>query len=159
MCFCLFFIGLVVVSWLFYRDFNPELFSGLHFSWRMCGGILLAFLFIFGRDFGAMARLRWLSDDTLTWRQVFNVNMLCEFTSAVTPSAVGGGSLIVLFLNKEGVDAGKSTALMISCIFLDELFLYLLVLLHCFCFLLTNFLAVSVSSLQELKHCFLSFIL
>ena len=68
-------IGLVVVSWLFYRDFNPELFSGLHFSWRMCGGILLAFLFIFGRDFGAMARLRWLSDDTLTWRQVFNVNM------------------------------------------------------------------------------------
>ena len=115
-------IGLVVVSWLFYRDFNPELFSGLHFSWRMCGGILLAFLFIFGRDFGAMARLRWLSDDTLTWRQVFNVNMLCEFTSAVTPSAVGGGSLIVLFLNKEGVDAGKSTALMISCIFLDELF-------------------------------------
>ena len=50
-------IGLVVVSWLFYRDFNPELFSGLHFSWRMCGGILLAFLFIFGRDFGAMARM------------------------------------------------------------------------------------------------------
>ena len=37
-------IGLVVVSWLFYRDFNPELFSGLHFSWRMCGGILLAFV-------------------------------------------------------------------------------------------------------------------
>ncbi len=96
-------IGLVVVSWLFYRDFNPELFSGLHFSWRMCGGILLAFLFIFGRDFGAMARLRWLSDDTLTWRQVFNVNMLCEFTSAVTPSAVGGEVSLFYFSIKKGL--------------------------------------------------------
>lgn len=115
-------IGLFVVGWFFYKDFNPELFSGLHFSQRMLGGILLAFLFMFGRDLGAMARFRWLSDGVLSWRQVFNVNMLCEFTSAVTPSAVGGGSLIVLFLNKEGINAGKSTALMISCIFLDELF-------------------------------------
>ena len=60
-----------------------------------------------------------------TWRQAFRVNMLCEFTSAVTPSAVGGSSLIVLFLNKEGINAGRSTALTISCLFLDELFLVL----------------------------------
>lgn len=118
-------IGLVVVGWLFHRDFNPELFSNIRFSRRMAGGLLLAVLFMSGRDGGLMWRFRFLTDNELTWRQAFRVNMLCEFTSAVTPSAVGGSSLIVLFLNKEGINAGRSTALMISCLFLDELFLVL----------------------------------
>lgn len=38
-------IGLSVVGWLFYREFNPELFSDIHFSWRLVGGLLLAILF------------------------------------------------------------------------------------------------------------------
>lgn len=118
-------IGLSVVGWLFYREFNPELFSGIRFSWRLVGGLLLAVLFMFGRDGGLMWRFRFITDRELTWRQAFRVNMLCEFTSAVTPSAVGGSSLIVLFLNKEGINAGRSTALTISCLFLDELFLVL----------------------------------
>ena len=118
-------LGLAVVGWLFYREFNPELFSGIRFSWRLVGGLLLAVLFMFGRDGGLMWRFRFITDRELTWRQAFRVNMLCEFTSAVTPSAVGGSSLIVLFLNKEGINAGRSTALTISCLFLDELFLVL----------------------------------
>ncbi len=118
-------IGLSVVGWLFWKDFNPDLFTGIRFSWQLLGGLLLAFLFMFGRDGGLIARFRYLSEGSLSWRQAFNVNMLCEFTSAVTPSAVGGSSLIVLFLNREGINAGRSTALMISCLFLDELFLVL----------------------------------
>lgn len=118
-------IGLSVVAWLFYQEFNAALFAGIHFSTQMFVGVLLAFLFMFGRDVGLMWRFRMITDNTLTWRQAFNVNMLCEFTSAVTPSSVGGSSLIVLFLNKEGINMGRSSALMISCLFLDELFLVL----------------------------------
>lgn len=118
-------IGLAVVGWMFHREFNPEFFSNIRFSRRLVGGLLLAVLFMSGRDGGLMWRFRFLTGNELTWGQAFRVNMLCEFTSAVTPSAVGGSSLIVLFLNKEGINAGRSTALMISCLFLDELFLVL----------------------------------
>ena len=59
--------------------------------------------------------------DKLSWRQAFHTNLLCEFTSAITPSAVGGSGLIVLFLKAEGVPAGKGTAVMMSTLFLDEL--------------------------------------
>ena len=118
-------IGLSVVGWLFYREFNPELFMNIRFSGQMLFGILLAFAFMVGRDGGQMWRFRIISDKQLSWKQSFRVNMLCEFTSAVTPSAVGGSSLIVLFLNREGINAGKSSALMITCLFLDELFLVL----------------------------------
>lgn len=67
-----------------------------------------------------------MSAYALSWRHVFNVNVLCEFTSAVTPSSVGGSSLIVLFLKKEGVEMGRASAIMVACLFLDELFLVLL---------------------------------
>lgn len=87
----------------------PGVQSGT-FQWH---SFLLAFgrriatcrTFMFGRDGGLMWRFRFITDRELTWRQAFRVNMLCEFTSAVTPSAVGGSSLIVLFLNKEGINA------------------------------------------------------
>ena len=48
-------IGLSVVGWLFWKEFNPELFSGIRFSWQLVGGLLLAFLFMFGRDGGWMS--------------------------------------------------------------------------------------------------------
>lgn len=115
-------IGLTVVGFLFYREVDPSLFVHFRFTPSTVFYILLAFLLMFGRDLGLMWRYRKVSDNRLTWRQAFRVNMLCEFTSAVTPSAVGGSSLIVLFLNREGIEAGRSTTLMITCLFLDELF-------------------------------------
>ncbi len=105
-------IGLSVVGWLFYREFNPELFSDIHFSWRSGRRIATCHTFyVWGVDGGFdVAFSALLLTGNWTWRQAFRVNMLCEFTSAVTPSAVGGSSLIVLFLNKEGINAGRSTA-------------------------------------------------
>lgn len=118
-------IGLTVVAGLFYHEFDPGIFRNIRFSGRMAAGLALAFLFMAGRDFGLIWRFRIMSDKILSWRQAFQVNMLCEFTSAITPSAVGGSALIVLFLTKEGIPVAKSTAIMIACLFLDELFLVL----------------------------------
>ncbi len=116
-------IGLSVVAWLFFREFDPAMFAELHLSWKVGVGVLLAFLFMLGRDGGLIWRFRWMTDKALTWRQAFRVSMLCEFTAAVTPSAVGGGGLAIWFLNREGVSLAKGTALTISCLFLDEVFL------------------------------------
>ncbi len=115
-------IGLSVVGWMFYNEIDTNIFSSVIFSGRMFFFITLAFLLMFARDWGLMWRYRLMADKKISWRQAFNVNILCEFTSAVTPLAVGGSSLVVLFLNKEGLNAGRSAAIMISCLFLDELF-------------------------------------
>ena len=50
------------------------------------------------------------------------IRMLYEFTSAITPSAAGGSTLEMLFIHKEGVKFGKSTAITIISLFFDELF-------------------------------------
>lgn len=119
------FIGLSAIAYLFYKDFDSHLFTGLQFNAQMAYGILLTILCFICLNAGTMWRYRLLTKQLLSWQQVFRVNVLCEFTSAVTPSSVGGSGLIFLYLYKEGMKAGKSTAIMIASLFLDELFLCL----------------------------------
>ena len=115
-------IGLAVVAWLFYRDFDPEIFQDIHFTWRTACWLLLALLCMVGRDLGYMIRLRVLSGGQFNWRQAFRVIMLWEFTSAVTPSAVGGTSVAVIYVHKEGISVGRSTAMVMLTSFFDELY-------------------------------------
>ena len=83
-------IGLGVVGYMLWRDFDPAVFAGISFTWHTAFWLLMAVLFMFGRDLGYMIRIRVLSGGSLNWRQAFRVIMLWEFTSAITPSAVGG---------------------------------------------------------------------
>jgi uncharacterized protein (TIRG00374 family) len=115
-------IGIIVIGWLFLSEFNLNFFKGIYFNLNSVGFIFLAFMFMFGRDFGMIWRFRFIANKELSWRSAFNIHVLNEFTSAVTPSAVGGSSLVILFLNKEGISVGRSTVIMICNLFLDELF-------------------------------------
>ena len=78
------------------------------------------------RDFGYMLRLKILTGKDLKWRSIINIIFLWEFTSAVTPSAVGGTSVAVYFIHKEGVSLGKSTAIVMATSILDELYFVLM---------------------------------
>lgn len=119
-------ISVGVVVWMFWRDARNEdfgaLFAGLRFDMRSILCILLGFMCMFGRDFGLTWRFRSLTDKQLSWRQAWHVDMLCEFTSCVTPSAVGGSSLAPVFLNSQGIEFGRATTLMLTTLFMDELF-------------------------------------
>ena len=122
-------IGLGVVAFMFWHDARKEnleeVWQGIHFTTRTWICVVLAFLFMFGRDFGLSWRFRALTDKQLRWSQAFKVDFLCEFTSCITPSAVGGSSLGMVFLNSQGIEFGRATTLMITTLFLDELFFVL----------------------------------
>ncbi len=115
-------IGLAVVAWLFHREFSDDVWDSVDFNFRAIACLILAWLFMFGRDFGLSWRFRTMTDRQLTWAQAWKVDMLCEFTSCVTPSAVGGSAFGMLYLNREGIELGRATTLMMTTLFLDELF-------------------------------------
>lgn len=115
-------LGLGVVGWLISKDINAEVLSKLVFTWKSAFWILVAWLCMVCRDLGYIIRIRVLSDNDLTWRQAFRVIMLWEFTSAITPSTVGGTAVAVVFLHKEGMTVGRSTAVVLATSFLDELY-------------------------------------
>lgn len=119
-------IGIAVVAFLFVHDASNEniayIISSIHFSWETCLFIFLAWVFMFGRDFGLTWRFKILTSGDISWKQAIRVNLMCEFTSCVTPTSVGGSSLGMIFLHHEGVELGRSITLIITTLFLDELF-------------------------------------
>jgi uncharacterized membrane protein YbhN (UPF0104 family) len=116
-------IGLGFIAYFFYKkDFNPKAFNLLTFSSQMCWYLFLAVLFMIMRDIGYMMRLRILTSKDLGWKQAFRVIMLWEFSSAVMPSAVGGTTVAMIYVNKEGINLGRSTAVVMATSFLDELY-------------------------------------
>jgi uncharacterized protein (TIRG00374 family) len=119
-------IGLGVVGYMFYRNFDPEVFSVLHFSATVLAFMLIAFAFMALRDFGYILRIRILTNNELSWRQAFRIIMLWEFTSAITPSAVGGTSIATLYIYKEGINLGRSTSVVMATSLLDELYFILI---------------------------------
>jgi len=89
--------------------------------------IFLACVCVSVRVFGYVLRLRILTDKQLSWKKCFDIIMIWEFASALTPSVVGGAGFAVYFLYKEGFTAGKSTGIVMITAMLDELFYILMV--------------------------------
>lgn len=118
-------IGIAVVIWLFYDEFNPDVWRHISFTPLQVVALALAVLAIAFRDFGFSWRFRLLTDSRLSWWQAIRTTLLCEFTSCITPSTVGGSTMGMFFLHSEGIALGKSTALMMATLFLDELFFVL----------------------------------
>jgi uncharacterized membrane protein YbhN (UPF0104 family) len=119
-------IGFVVIGFFFYKDFKPGAFDTIHFSYNMLFFLILAIVFMAIRDIGYMYRIRVLTNKDLSWKQAFRVIMLWEFSSAVLPSAVGGTTIAMIFVNKEGINLGRSTAVVMATSFLDEIYFVLM---------------------------------
>ena len=119
-------IGLGVVSYMLYREFDLTAFEQISFGWSSVFWLSVAVMCMFIRDLGYVIRIRVLSGDRLSWIKSIRIIFLWEFTSAVTPSAIGGTSLAILFVNKEGIKVGRSSAIVMATSFLDELYFILM---------------------------------
>ena len=94
----------------------------INWTWASTFFLFLALCFGVMRDLMYMYRIRLLSDKQLTWKQSFQVIMLWEFGSAITPSVVGGSALAFFIVSLEGIPVGRSTAIVMITALLDELF-------------------------------------
>ena len=146
-------IGLAVVGWFISREMHSDVLSKLDFTWKSVFWLFVAWLCMACRDLGYMIRIRILTDKDLTWAQAFRVIMLWEFTSAITPSTVGGTAVAVVFLHKEGISVGRSTAVVLATSFLDELYFVIMLPLL---LLLVGGTALFTTSLQGTGVSFLN---
>jgi len=103
--------------------------SILGIDWSLLSVLMLiaALVFLVLRIVGYIMRLRILSDKELSWKQTFDVVLLWEFASAITPSVVGGAGVAIFFLGREKISLGKSTAIVMITAMLDELFYVMIV--------------------------------
>lgn len=115
-------LGVLVAVWLFHKDVNIDTLRAITFDARTLTGLALAALFVVGRDFGLAWRFHTIAAGDLTWSRAIRTDIMCAFTSAITPSVVGGSALAIFYLNREGIALGRATTLTLTTLFLDELF-------------------------------------
>jgi len=86
----------------------------------------MAVLMMVGRDFFYMLRIRILTKNQLSWYRSMITILLWEFASALSPGVVGGAAVAMFILNKEKIEIGRATAIVVITTFLDNLFYILL---------------------------------
>jgi len=86
-------IGLVVIVGMMIREFDVEALSRIDLSPRFFLGVVMGVLLFAVQNLMLTLRFRHLCQRKLSIAEAFRINVLCEFTSAVTPSAVGGSGL------------------------------------------------------------------
>ena len=120
-------LGIGVAAYLVYQSFDAEVFRNIQWVYTTFLWLFVALLLMGVRDFAYMYRIRLLTDKKLSWRRSFQVIMLWEFASAITPGVVGGAAVALFIVNKEGINMGKTTAVVFITSLLDEMFYILLV--------------------------------
>lgn len=141
------FIGFAAVIYMFWGEFDKSGLDDIKLTYYSILFILCALCMMLTRDIGYIIRLKIVSNNRLTWIQCVRIIFLWEFTSTITPSAVGGTSLAILFIYKEKITLGQSTAIVMTTAFLDEL--YFLIMFPLLLLFINNNDLFSVTSSQE----------
>ena len=115
-------ISLLLIACLIWKDPNFNLQNFLLVKDVKIAGLLGALTCLLLRDGLYMWRIYLLTEKTLSWKNCFTIIVLWEFSSAVTPSAVGGAFVAVFLFMNVGVSLGKSLAYVMSSAVLDNLF-------------------------------------
>ena len=104
-----------------------DLLKEINWTGKSLFWILMALVFMVGRDYAYMLRIKILTQKRLSWKASFNVIMLWEFASALSPGVLGGTTVAMFILNKEKVALGRSTAIVVITAMMDNLFYVLMV--------------------------------
>jgi len=118
-------LGLGVVAYMMWRSFQKEDLPDL--DWNLLTVSLLVFtVFLLGlRHMAYALRLRVLTEGEFTWRKCVELIFIWEFSSAITPTSVGGSGVALFVLSQEKLAAGKIAAIIFYTIILDTAFFVL----------------------------------
>lgn len=122
-------ICLLATVFLYWNELNSENAPTKNLTWTTQSFLFLslALIMMLFRDLAYMVRIRVLASGLLNWKQSFNVILLWEFASALSPGVVGGSAVALFILRREKIPIAKSTALVIITLIFDNLFYILMI--------------------------------
>jgi len=118
-------IGVAVISFLFFRQFDSEEFAKISWTGSTLVFLLIAGMFLTARIGFYALRLYILSQGVFSFLKCVQLIFLWEFSSAVSPTNVGGSAVALFILSQEKIGAAKTTAIVIYTIVLDTIFFLL----------------------------------
>ena len=115
-------IGVCVVAWLFYRQFDPAEWARINWTWHTLLWIGISLSLLIVRHLAYATRLYILSEADFTFRKCVELIFIWEFSSAVSPTSIGGSAVALFVLSQEKLSAGRTATLVLYTVILDSIF-------------------------------------
>jgi glycosyltransferase 2 family protein len=118
-------IGVGVIGFLFWKQFDLTEFQRIKWTNTTLVWVGLAIILLIIRHLAYAARLYTVSKKQFTYLKCVELIFIWEFSSAVTPTAVGGSAVALFFLSQEKLPLARTTAVVIYTVVLDTFFFVL----------------------------------
>ncbi len=115
-------IGIAVVIYLVLQQFDPEEFAKIEWTDHLLFWTFLSMFLLLLRHMAYAFRLRVLSDEQFSWRKCIELIFIWEFSSAVSPTSVGGSAVALFVLSQEKLSGAKTTTIVVYSAVLDTIF-------------------------------------
>ncbi len=115
-------IGLGVVGYMFWKQFDPVEFAKINWNQHTTFWIFLSLLLLIVRHIAYAKRLRILSNNFFSWRKSIELIFIWEFSSAISPTSVGGSAVALFVLAQEKLSTAKTATIVIYSAILDTIF-------------------------------------
>lgn len=112
-------ISVVTMAGVIWYTYEPGMLERV--SPKRLPGLAIALAVSLLRVFFMASKMRFLSERDLGWAASFRVALSWDFASMVMPSTIGGAPMATYAMSREGLTIGRSTALMLYAMLLDQL--------------------------------------
>ncbi len=115
-------LGLGVVGYLMWKQYDPEEFSQINWNTHTTFWILLSVSLLVIRHLAYALRLRILSDGQFSWLKCIELIFIWEFSSAVSPTSIGGSAVALFVLSQEKLSTAKTATIVVYSAVMDTIF-------------------------------------
>jgi len=115
-------IGIVAVVFLLWKQYDPSELKNIQWTRATAFWIFIAILLLIGRHLAYAFRLRTLSDGAFSWKKAIQLIFIWEFSSAVSPTSLGGSAVALVVLSQEKLKTAQVASIVLYTVVLDTAF-------------------------------------
>ncbi len=112
-------LSVATMAGVIWYTYTPGVLT--HLAPKRLPGLFIALLVSFLRIWFSAAKIRFLAENQIGWLAAFRVVLAWDFTSAVSPSTIGGAPMATYAMTKEGMKLGSATAIVLYGVLLDQI--------------------------------------
>ncbi len=101
-----------------YLTYTPGVLE--HLAPKRMPGLVLAIFVTFLKVYFSALKIRFLADKVISKMAAMRIALTWDFASAITPSTIGGAPVATFAMAREGIQLGKSSAIVLYGVMLDQ---------------------------------------
>ena len=118
-------IGVAVVIWMMSSQLDIKELAKLDMSSHTLFWLTMAIVMYIARHLFYAWRLRIMSDNAFSWPKAIELIVIWEFSSAVSPTSVGGAGVAFFLLAQEKLSGAKTISVVLYSMVIDTIFFVL----------------------------------